>query len=341
MTAFAPSSLSSSFAPRGLLRNPHLQGIASRLPNRRARIEAAARVLHDNGRSLLLHAGDAQLLGWLSQHPVQDQPPVAKRPLVVLIHGWEGSSDSLYLLATATEVFNAGFDVLRLNLRDHGDSHHLNPELFHSCRDEEVALAVLDAVHRLQPPSLALAGFSLGGNFAMRVSLRLREAPLKQVVAVCPVISPPATLRALETGPLLYRAYFLRKWKESLQRKAAVHPEQFRDDRWRRLPNLTALTAHFVEQHTEYPSLLDYLNGYAMTEAKLAALPAPTHVIVAADDPVIPVADWQAIRKPAQLTLEITRHGGHCGFVSDWSLTGWSERRVSELLQRALADSAV
>lgn len=325
------------FQPQGLLRNPHLQGLLSRLPNRRLRIEAAANVLRQHGRPLLLHGGEAQLLGWLSQHPGR-RVEQAGRPLVVLIHGWEGSSDSLYLLATATEAFQAGFDVLRLNLRDHGDSHHLNRELFHSCRDEEVALAIADAIARLQPRAVALAGFSLGGNFAMRVSLRLGQTALRQIVAVCPVISPPATLTALETGPLLYRAYFLRKWKESLQRKAAVYPEQFPDDRWRALPNLTELTAHFVEQHTDYPSLLDYLNGYAMTEAKLAALPVPTHVIVAADDPVIPVADWLAVRKPAQLTLEVTPHGGHCGFVSNWALDGWSERRVTELLRLALAD---
>ncbi|MFZ5841824.1 MAG: YheT family hydrolase [Pseudomonadota bacterium] len=330
MTAY-----SHPFQPSGLLRNPHLQGIASRLPSRRIRIEQASRVLHDNGRSVLLQGGDALLLGWLSQ---QSRATPTARPLVVLIHGWEGSSDSLYLLATATEAYHAGFDVLRLNLRDHGDSHHLNPELFHSCRDEEVALAVLDAVHRLQPSALALAGFSLGGNFAMRVALRLQGVPLRQVVAVCPVISPPATLRALETGPLLYRRYFLHKWKESLQRKAALHPEQFRDDRWRRLPSLTALTAHFVAEHTDYPSLLDYLQGYAMTEAKLAALPVPTHVLVAADDPVIPVDDWLAVAKPPQLTLEVSPFGGHCGFVSNWALDGWSERRVVELLQQALAD---
>lgn len=323
------------FQPSGLLRNPHLQGIASRLPSRRVRIEQASRVLHDNGRSVLLQGGDALLLGWLSQ---QSRTTPSARPLVVLIHGWEGSSDSLYLLATAIEAYHAGFDVLRLNLRDHGDSHHLNPELFHSCRDEEVALAVLDAVHRLQPSALALAGFSLGGNFAMRVALRLQGVPLRQVVAVCPVISPPATLRALETGPLLYRRYFLHKWKESLQRKAALHPEQFRDDQWRRLSSLTALTAHFVAQHTDYPSLLDYLQGYAMTEAKLAALPVPTHVLVAADDPVIPVDDWLAVTKPPQLTLEVSPFGGHCGFVSNWALDGWSERRVVELLQQALAD---
>ena len=102
------TTISHPFQPSGLLRNPHLQGIASRLPSRRVRIEQASRVLHDNGRSVLLQGGDALLLGWLSQQP---RAPQTGRPLVVLIHGWEGSSDSLYLLATATEAYHAGFDV--------------------------------------------------------------------------------------------------------------------------------------------------------------------------------------------------------------------------------------
>jgi len=322
-----------AFTPQGLLCNPHLQGLLSRLPPRRARIETEAAALLRHCRPLLLHGGDAQLLGWLSTHTA-----TPGRPLVVLLHGWEGSSDSLYLLATAAHSYRAGFDVLRLNLRDHGDSHHLNPELFHSCRDAEVAQAIADAIARQKPPAVALAGFSLGGNFAMRVALRLNESRLRQVVAVCPVVSPAATLRALETGPLLYRAYFLRKWKESLDRKAAVHPEQFPNDHWRRIPNLTELTAHFVAHHTHYPSLRDYLNGYTLTEAMLAALPVPTHVIVAADDPVIPIADWLAVRQLPQLTLEVTPHGGHCGFVSNWALDGWAEQRVTALLRQALAD---
>ncbi len=326
------TTTTSPFQPRGLLRNPHLQGILSRLPSRRARIETLAATLTAHTRPVLLHGGDAQLLGWLSQHPTEPG-----RPLAVLLHGWEGSSDSLYLLATAAEAYRAGFNVLRLNLRDHGDSHHLNPALFHSCRDQEVALAIADALARLKPKQVGLAGFSLGGNFALRVALRLPAGSLNRVIAVCPVISPTATLHALETGPLLYRRYFLHKWKSSLQRKAAVFPDQLPNDAWRRLPNLTALTAHFVEHHTEYPTLLDYLNGYALRAEQLAQLPVPAHVIVAADDPVIPVADWLALPALANLTLEVTEHGGHCGFVSNWALDGWAEQRVTELLTQMLA----
>ena len=54
--------------------------------------------------------------------------------LAVLLHGWEGSAASLYILSLAQRLFDHGYEVLRLNLRDHGDTYHLNRELFHSCR---------------------------------------------------------------------------------------------------------------------------------------------------------------------------------------------------------------
>ena len=64
----------------------------------------------------------------------------------VLVHGWEGNAESLYILSLAQQLFDLGFDVVRLNLRDHGDTHHLNRELFHSCRLPEV----VGAVQRMQ-----------------------------------------------------------------------------------------------------------------------------------------------------------------------------------------------
>ena len=68
-----------------------------------------------------------------------------------------------------------GFEVVRLNLRDHGATHHLNRELFHSCRLPEVVGAVRALALRFPGMPLVLAGFSLGGNFMLRVAAH-REA---------------------------------------------------------------------------------------------------------------------------------------------------------------------
>ncbi|QGX39499.1 alpha/beta fold hydrolase [Permianibacter aggregans] len=324
-----PASLP-PFAPKGWLRNPHLQGIVSRLPHRRKKVLQLAQPMLNAARPMLLQAREGQLLAWHSAQADRD------RPLVVLLHGWEGSSDSLYLLATAAELFDAGYSVLRLNLRDHGESHHLNEELFHSCRDAEVTEAIADARQRLQASTVVMIGFSLGGNFALRVALRAPEL-LQQVFAVCPVISPPATLDALETGPLLYRKYFLNRWRDSLRRKQAVHPEFFRDTDWLLKDSLTSLTDHFVRHHTDFGELSKYLAGYTLSAERLANLTVPSHVIIAEDDPVIPAVHWHQLQKPEALTLESLPYGGHCGFVLDWAGTGWIERYLGQLLRMRLA----
>ena len=97
-------------------------------------------------------------------------PRAANGRPVVLLHGWEGSAESLYVLSLAQQLYRRGFEVVRLNLRDHGETHHLNRELFHSCRLPEVVGAVRSAAAALPRPALQLVGFSLGGNFMLRVA---------------------------------------------------------------------------------------------------------------------------------------------------------------------------
>src|SRR5690606_41569990 len=74
-----------------------------------------------------------------ASHPFPTRRSSALDAAAILLRGWEGSSRSAYQLTTAQRLLGLGFDVLRLNLRDHGDSHHLNRELFNSTRSPEVA----------------------------------------------------------------------------------------------------------------------------------------------------------------------------------------------------------
>src|SRR5207237_1188187 len=125
------------------------------------------------------------------------QPGVsAKRGLVVLIHGWEGSHQSNYLYSMACRLFAAGFSIFRLNLRDHGGTHHLNEALFHSARMGEV-FGAFRAIRQLDATEpLFVVGFSLGGNFTLRVGLQGPAAGIRPrlVAALSPSINPGATL---------------------------------------------------------------------------------------------------------------------------------------------------
>src|SRR5215475_5969519 len=297
---------------------------------RRHRVLAGAAPLIAAQRELLLECGaGVRLQAFVSSPPA----PGAGAP-VVLLHGWEGSADSLYVLSIAQQLFARGFEVARLNLRDHGETHHLNRELFHSCRLPEVIGAVA-AVQRLaKGRPLRLVGFSLGGNFMLRVAAQAAAAGLNlaRVVAVSPVLEPVETLAALQRGMPGYERYFVRKWLRSLRRKQQCWPETYDFTRIGRLRDLKLMTAELVRSHTEFASLEAYLNGYAITGERLASLEVPTSILTALDDPIIPSSGLAKLARPPALSLTVTRFGGHCGFFDDLRGPTWLERRIFGLL---------
>ena len=284
-------------------------------------------------RDLVLDCGEGvRLMGrWSLPAQQQGRPRIA-----VLLHGWEGSAESLYMLSTAELLHQRGFRVLRLNLRDHGGTHALNEELFHSCRIAEVTAAVA-RVQALHPDSeLSLAGFSLGANFWLRVGARAPAAGIriKRVVAVCPVLDPATTLVALEQGPAIYRQYFLFKWRRSLRAKQASWPKIYDFGDLLGDPSLTAMTERMVLHYTDYPDLATYLQGYAITGEALADLAVPTELITSADDPMILTHDLERLARPEALRVTLTPGGGHCGYLDALGGPSWIERRIVATLDR-------
>jgi uncharacterized protein len=155
-----------------------------------------------------------------------------------------------------------------------------------------------------------------------------------RVLAVCPVLNPPSTMRSLEEGLWIYRRYFLRRWRRSLRLKAAAFPELYDFGDLARLPTLTATTDYFVCEYTEFPNLESYLAGYAITGDVLKTLVVPARIIAAADDPVIPSADLARLAPSDALELSVYARGGHCGFIANYRLSGWLETQILEDLQR-------
>ncbi len=329
-----PSSALPPFAPRGLLRNPHLQSILGSSGLRRMRIRARHRALAEASREIIVDGGDGVRLQGFHAPAIGDE-----RALVVLLHGWEGSSDSSYQLSLGARLREAGLAVFRLNFRDHGETHHLNEEMFHSARIDEVVAAVRDIHARYAPARMLVGGFSLGGNFALRVAVRAPAAriPLEGVFAVCPAVHPPSVLDALEAAPSIYRDYFMRKWRASLSRKQALYPGTYRFDRDDMRAPMRRLTELLVERHTEFASLDEYLHAYSIAGDRLSGIEVPTAILAAADDPVTPVQDFTELKLPPQARLEITRYGGHCGFLTGWRMDSWAEEWVLEWLERTLA----
>ncbi|MDP7295946.1 MAG: alpha/beta fold hydrolase [Gammaproteobacteria bacterium] len=257
----------------------------------------------------------------------QHTPPRSERMrrVAVIIHGWEGSADSTYLLSSADKLWKEGYRIVRVNLRDHGNSHHLNEDMFHSCRLDEVIGAVRWVQQVFTDEQLYLCGFSLGGNFALRITARAAAEDLSigGVVAVCPVLDPACTLAALDNGAFIYRYYFLKKWRASLEKKKAAFPLRYDFAHLKRFNTLTEMTDYFVRHYTEYTSLQSYLQGYALTGNRLLDLQTPAHILLAEDDPVIPVADISKVEASDYLQVVQSRYGGHGGFINGYDLHSW------------------
>jgi len=323
------------FRPPAWIANRHLQSILPSLPFRRPAIERRARAVRAASRPLVLDCGDGVRLMGLHAAPPAGVA-VATPRLAVLLHGWEGSADSLYLLSLAQFLHERGFDVVRLNLRDHGGTHALNRELFHSCRLPEVVGATVRLQSIFPQHRLSLAGFSLGGNFCLRVGARAGEAGLRiaRIVAVCPVLDPATTIDALERGPSIYHSHFMQKWRRSLRLKQEAWPGVYDFGAMIGDTSLRSMTERMVLRHTEYPDLATYLSGYAVTGGVLESLAAPTVLITAADDPMILERDLARLARPPSLELTVTPRGGHCGYMDALRGPSWIDRRIAFELER-------
>ena len=324
----------SDYAPPTLLRSPHLQSVlgSSALRRRRGRLALAAMGAVTSAH--IIDAGDGVRLQGLHS----TIPGHAPRGLALLLHGWEGSADSSYMQLTAARLLARGFEIFRLNFRDHGDTHHLNEGLFHSNRIDEVVAAAAEVSRRYAARPMVIAGYSLGGNFALRVALRAREAgiPLAHVAAVCPVLDPARTMDAMEHGLPLYMWYFERKWRGSLARKRELFPQVHAFDDGVLSLRMRPLTQWLVERHTEFGTLDRYFDGYSIAGSRLVGLQVPASVLMAADDPVIPVEGFHQLRLPPHAQVEIAPWGGHCGFLENARLEGFAERWVAERLTASL-----
>ncbi len=341
---------STGFAPPLPLRNGHLQTILNSAWPRKKLFRQKIQGVANAAEIQLIDCGQGvRLLGAFNRavpiHPGQPQrleQSTSSRPvnrgLVILLHGWEGSFESTYVMTATSTLVAAGFDVFRLNLRDHGPSLHLNRALFNATLTDEVTNAVraITAVH--SPPACFLAGFSLGGNFALRIAADSGLAlNLTAAMGICPATDPAHTMRILENPYSLYHAYFFRKWRASLQTKLVYYPDLAYHAQLKKCRTLADINRFFIPDHTPCGTPDNYFAAYALTGNRLAKLRTPTLLVATRNDPIIPAVDIAKINDSAELQIELLDDGGHCGFMENHLLDSWVEKRMVDYFLGVLA----
>jgi predicted alpha/beta-fold hydrolase len=316
------------FTPPKGLSNRHLQSILSSTGPRKLLEKRRAKELLENAKEYCITTPQGvNLLGFITHTEKKS------KGLAIILHGWEGCADSLYVLSSGQKLLDDGFDVFRLNFRDHGETHHLNKDLFNSTRLQEVLEAVKFLCHKFGGEHNLLCGYSLGGNFCLRVAnvAKQEKIALHQAIAICPLLHPPTTMDMLNNGFPIYEKYFVKKWKRSLFKKLRYHPQFNYGDRLKKLKSLDQMNEFFVPQYTNFISTNDYFEAYSILGEGLKNLSIATTIISSLDDPIIAASQLNKLFRSPWLTIETQEYGGHCAFIKNWKFESWATDRISEI----------
>lgn len=309
---------------------PHLRGayVQTILGSSRIRAIRKNAMLSEAQNVILETRKGVRLLGSYSP-----QKHSKRKGLVLLIHGWEGSIDSTYMINTGNFIYRNGYEVFRLNLRDHGKSHHLNKGLFFSTLLDEV----FDAAHQVAEMShnipVFLAGFSLGGNFVLRIVKKVQKHSIKNfrhAVCISPVLNPDKATEKIDNARLIQR-YFLKKWRTSLIKKQRLFPSEYDFSDILDLRSIREITEKLLPRHTDFKNATEYFQKYSLLNDTLKDLLIPTTIITSEDDPIIPVRDFYFLTTNQTTDLIIHRYGGHNGFIDGFLFITWYERKMVEL----------
>ena len=115
-------------------------------------------------------------------------------------------------------------------------------------------------------------------------------------IGICPSINPRATVEAIDNGSAMFRWYFMRKWRATVNAKAAAWPEYAAAaESYLRMQRLIDITACYAEEQTEYGALEPYLAAYTLAPEQIVGAASPLAIITAADDPVISPGDFRGL----------------------------------------------
>jgi predicted alpha/beta-fold hydrolase len=270
------------------------------------------------------------------------QPRPWEHPTIVVLHGLNGSSDAHYMRGIATKAFAREMNVVRLNQRNCGDTEHLSAGLFHSGLTSDVRQVVEELVAIDGLSAIGVAGYSLGGNLALKLAGEYADAPppeLKSVSAVSPIIEIDACVRALEEpANFLYQWNFVKDLKRRMRRKGQFWPGRFDLTKLGRIRTVREFDEAYTAPHFGFKDAEDYYHrASAMRVIDRVRLPAL--IITAEDDPFVPARSFHepTVANNRHITLLACRHGGHCGFVGPAAADDdgyWAERRIVDFIER-------
>jgi predicted alpha/beta-fold hydrolase len=320
---------SKPFRPHPLFGNGHAQTLAAYTWPRRYTL----RRHRADEKRLFMVAPSVQMLALCAW-----QRDRHNHPTLVLVHGLEGSSESIYMLGTTHKAFSTGLNVIRLNLRNCGGTEHLTPTLYNSGLSQDLRAVVRELIEVDKLRRLFLAGFSMAGNMALKFAGEEGDRAPRELLGVCaisPSVDLAASADAIERREnWLYQQQFVRSLRRRMRQKHKLYPDRYDTTDLHLIRTVRDFDERFTTVDGGFASAADY---YARSSAltRMGKIRVPTLVIHARDDPFIPFQPLlgpEVAENPYILVLAPPQ-GGHVGFVgreANGEDRFWAENRIVE-----------
>ncbi len=258
----------------------------------------------------------------------------AEAPVIVIVHGLEGSSDSNYARGIAETAFHRGYHAVRLNQRNCGGSEALTPTLYNSGMSADYR-AVCEELAGDGFREIFFAGYSMGGNLVLKMGGEYGESfpeALRGICVVCPALDLAACANALERRDnYFYQRHFVSGLLQRYGRKASSMPDRYPQNGFAGIRTVRQFDDVITAPHAGYRDAQEYYDT-ASAKRVLNRLRVPTLLIAAKDDPFVPYGSILAagVEKNPAIQFVPPRYGGHCAFISNKSGSErfWAEQRV-------------
>ncbi|MCC7528017.1 MAG: alpha/beta fold hydrolase [Candidatus Melainabacteria bacterium] len=319
------------FKPHPLLTNPHLMTMVPTFMPRPREPKDQPRA----DKCVIEVASGSSVLTY-----VHLQPNHKSRPTLMIIHGLEGSSESSQVLGLGRKAMGKQMNVVRMNMRNCGGTLHLSNTLYNGGLSADVISVARHIQKAFELKDIYVAGFSLGGNIALKAAGELGEDAIGLFAGICaisPSIDLHASVESLARGiNKIYEIHFLRGLTSKIRQKSVLFPERFDVEKLRLVKTIKDFDDIFTAPDGGYG---DADNYYAQASAinLIPNIRVPTLIISSKDDPIVPFESFLSDKlKTPFVTLLAPDWGGHSGFVHarseatgrDVSDKFWAEHRV-------------
>ncbi len=280
-------------------------------------------------------------------HEEQPKQLPASAPIAILVHGLGGDHSSPYLRRIAQRLTDQNVRVWRVDLRGCGAGlqHAYRPA--HAGSSSDLGAVVATAQQRFPDAALSIAAFSLGGNILLKLLGEIAESPGRfsidpKRITRAIAVAPPADLHGCcmnmeRWSRMPYTRYYLKMLGKQ------VHARAMQWEPWRAIKPQRVLRTirQFDHWYTAPLSGFADTNEYYSLSSSARWLPKinlPTRLLLDVHDPIIPIRAFESITLSPFIELEITRFGGHLGYIASGhrgSLRRWMDDWIVAAISQA------